>query len=154
MLAGLALLPACGFTPLYGEQSAARALQNQIAFEIPDDRLGFEIRERLETRLGPARSPAYSLKLVVDLTESERAIRPDRTITRFNIDAEADFFIESLSTGNVVYQDSVQAFTAYSAVASPFATRAAEEDANSRIAEALADQILLKLATTAEDWAE
>ncbi|WP_112320871.1 LPS assembly lipoprotein LptE [Oceanibium sediminis] len=147
------LLSACGFEPLYGESAPARALQGQVDVPVLPGLFGFAMRERLVTRLGPASAPAYELAIESDVEEVERAIRRDRSITRFNLNARADYRLESLTTGTTLTSGSVRETTAYSAVASPFATRAAEEDARRRLAVALADRIILRLAASAAEFA-
>ena len=57
------------------------------------------------------------------------------------------------NTREALLLHTVEAFTAYSAVASPFATRTAEEDARRRLAVALAEQIAQRLALSANGWA-
>jgi len=149
---GFSALSACGFTPLYGEGSAASAIRGQINVPVLTGGFGFTLRERLINRIGPPQDPRYRLAITFDITEEERAIRADRTITRFNLTATARFELTPLAGGNPVARGTVEAFTAYSAVASPFATRTAEEDARRRLATTLADQIAQRLAISASEW--
>lgn len=148
LLLGLAALPlaGCGFTPLYGTDAPARSLTGAV--EVPElpGVFGFLLRERLVTRLGAPSNPRYRLDILAALEETERAIRADRSITRFDLAGEAIFELKSLETDAVIVSGTVQSFTAYSAVASPFATRQAEEDARRRIARELAEEIILRLA--------
>lgn len=145
-------LSGCGFAPLYGEGAPARALQGQVEVPILPGLFGFALRERLITRLGAAApTPLYLLDIEGEIEEDERAIRRDRSITRFNLTATARYSLSSLSTGAALASGTVRDTTAYSAVASPFATRAAEEDARRRLATALADEILLRLAASAAE---
>ncbi|MEO1314492.1 MAG: LPS assembly lipoprotein LptE [Pseudomonadota bacterium] len=146
-------LAGCGFTPLYGEGSAARNLQGRIRVDVLEGRFGFDLRERLVTRLGPPSNPSFNLKVRTTSEQDSRAIRADNTTSRFTLSILAEFQVIERATGAQVFQDTAQAFTAYSAVASAFATREAEADAFNRLATTLADQIVLRLATTAEVWA-
>lgn len=153
LLAAFAALPACGFRPLYSEGSAAVALQGSFEFEDEGGPFAFAMREQLRTRLGVGAAPRYRLTTVTNVDVEERAIRADRSILRFNLQGRADFAVRSLGSDTVLFQDRATSFTAYSATASPFATRAAEDDARRRLAVALADQIVLRLSATAQDWA-
>ena len=153
-VAALAAVPGCGFTPLYSEGSAAGDLRNAVAVEPGGTRFEFALRERLRTRLGVPDAPRYVLSVETRITEQGRAIRADRSILRFNLDGVAAFEIRKAGTSRRLFADDVRAFTAYSTVADPFATRSAAEDARLRLASALADQIVLRLAATARDWME
>lgn len=55
---------------------------------------------------------------------------------------------------DAVFSDSVQAFTAYNATATAYATRVAEQDAYRRLVVTLADKIVTRMAISAEDWME
>ena len=148
-------LAACGFTPLYSESAPARAINGQFIIENEESgAFGFALNERLRSRLGDTDSGPYLLRIDTQIKVEERAIRADRSVLRFNLDGLAQFAVLDAATGTIRFQDSARSFTAYSAIASPFATRAAEDDARDRLARALADQIVLRLAATAGDWME
>ena len=153
MVAVVPLIAGCGFEPMLAEGTAARALTGQLAIPRIDTPFGFALRERLVTRLGGTGPQRYSLVIDTDVTSEERAIRGDNTISRFTLRGQARFAVSSLDGGPVLTDGTVQAFTAYSAVGSAFATRAAEDDARKRLAETLADRIVLRLQATARDWA-
>ena len=151
-LATLGLIPlaACGFTPLYSENSPASAMNGRIALDIERSRMGFAMRERLESRLGVAQIPEYRLTIVLSVKSEDTVIQRDNSITRYTLRSFADY---TLTQGDkTVLRDQVQAVTAYNATASPFATDAAERDARQRLAFTLADQIVTRLASSAGDW--
>ena len=148
----LSALSACGFTPLYGEGTAASRLRGQIDIPQLPTAFGFAVRERLLNRLGAPENARFRLSLELRITEEERAIRADRTITRFNLNGTGKYTLIPLSGGDPVESGAVEAFTAYSAVASPFATRTAEEDARARLATTLADNIVQRRALSADRW--
>lgn len=153
LLGGLSALGAgCGFAPLYAPDTAARALTGKLAPDQPTDGFEFILHERLITRIGTPEAPQYRLTITPEVIEDGRAIRSDNTITRFTVAARAAYAVIPFDSADPVTAGTVRAQTAYSAVASPFATRAAEEDALDRVARALADQIATRLAITAEGW--
>ncbi|QHQ36611.1 LPS assembly lipoprotein LptE [Algicella marina] len=155
LLAGLAAtlaLPGCGFEPLYGKGSAAARLQNSIAVAPLEGRFGFEMRQRLETRLGRAETPRYFLRIEPEISSEGQAIRSDNTITRVSVTGRAAFTLFDYASEVPVFSDSVRNFTAYSTTASAFATDITSQDAERRLAVSLADQIVLRLAASAGEW--
>lgn len=154
LLGALPLVAGCGFTPLYGEGTAARASIGTIEVAILPGQFGFVLRERLVTRLGAAQAPRYRLEVAWEIDKERRAIRADRTVTRFNLDVTGTYALLPVGGSDPVTTGTARATTAYSTVASPFATRAAEQDALRRLAEELAERIAIRLTATAGDWSE
>ncbi|MHA3914919.1 LPS assembly lipoprotein LptE [Halovulum sp. GXIMD14793] len=124
----------------------------RIAIDNPDSRFDFDMRDRLVTRLGEAHSPEYRLSVNSAINEEGRAVRSDAAITRVNLDGETVFSLYRLNEDKPVFSGRVRAFTAYSTTASAFATQTAAEDAARRLARNLADQIVLRLAASADEW--
>lgn len=153
VLLGLPALAGCGFQPVYGEGAAARGLAGAFEVALIDTPFGFALRERLLNRLGGPGPRRYALGLATRVEIEERAIDSDNTISRFQLDGEAQYKVTPLGEDRVLTTGEVRAVTAYSAVGSPFATRAAEDDARRRLGELLADQIVLRLTASAETWA-
>ena len=152
-LLAAAPLGACGFQPLYGEGTVARNLNGLIDVPILPGRFGFDLRQRLITRLGRAQAPQFMLGIQTDIQQESRAILSDNTITRFTLTAHADYEVIPIGRAQAVFRDRERAVTGYSTVASPFATRAAEIDAFRRLAVSLAESMVVKLASTSRDWA-
>ncbi|MEM6277307.1 MAG: LPS assembly lipoprotein LptE [Pseudomonadota bacterium] len=142
LILSLAALPACGFTPVYGPASA---LRGTVQVGTPDSSNAFALVRALEFRLGAVEAPRYQLRVGVDLTEEGSVITPTQEIDRFTLTAEARFALETLA-GAPVTDGSVRAFSSYSASGTPMATRAARDDAQERLMEILADQIVTRLA--------
>ncbi len=151
LLAPLALA-ACGFTPIYGRGTAAEALNGKIALGPVEDRLGFEFYEQLENRLGRADSPLYRLDITLTVSSKGLAITQDNAITRYNLAGVANFTLTRIADDNVVLQDKLRAFTAYSATSSAYSTFISERDARRRLAVTLADQIATRIASSAESF--
>jgi LPS-assembly lipoprotein len=147
-------LTACGFEPVYKQGSLAAGLQGQIVVSVLEGRNGFELRERLEERLGFAQSDAkYSLKFTLSIKSEDLTVSSDAEITRFNLEGVSAFSVTDRTTGAIVFRDSVRSFTAYSATSETYPTRVAEQDANIRLAQSLAELITTRLSITAKDWA-
>ena len=143
---------ACGFTPIYGEGAAARALTGRIDVDQIDGKMGFAARKRLTERLGPATAATHLLSIRLDVTTDALAISQTNQISRYNLTGVARYAVRHLGSDTTVETGSARAFAAYSASASPFATRVAEEDARERLAITLADQIVTRIAATSESW--
>ncbi len=145
------LLAGCGFTPIYGEGTTANAMYGKIALAPFEGQTGFDMRERLESRLGIATDPQFLLGVDLRINRKGLAITPDGSITRYNLKGIADFTVER-SDGTVVYSDTVEAFTAYNATGTAYATRVAARDAHRRLVVTLADKIVTLMAISAREW--
>ncbi len=141
-VAGLLALGGCGFVPVYG---AGGALRDQIAYQTEDSVAGFVLRGRLEERLGTAPSPRFRLAVTQSSQQRTGAVTADGDITRFNLIGTANWTLSDALTGATVDAGEVQTFTGYAATGSTNATQAAEDDANRRLAVALADMIVTRL---------
>lgn len=153
ILTGLALTPlaGCGFTPIYGEGSAAEKMHGRIALGALSGQDGFQMRERLETRLGRAVNPTHRLEVDFDVVSKGLAITTDGAITRYNLSGTANYVVYNLSD-QIVFQNKVKAVTAYNATSSAYATRVAKQDAYQRVVVTLAEKIATELSITAKDW--
>lgn len=156
VLGGLGLatiLAGCGFQPIYGTGAPATRLIGRVAVDDIDGLMGFEMRKRLNERLGTAAAPLYALNVALTVDDEGLAISQNNEITRYNLSGEASYALRALKTGREVHRGTVRAFAAHSATASPFATRVARRDARARLATSLADQITSRLAVAATDLA-
>jgi LPS-assembly lipoprotein len=157
--AALLALAGCGFQPLYGEGSPAAEMVGRVAVAPLDGEgeAGFALRERLTERLGPATAPTHRLEVDLELESEGVALTQDDLTTRFNVTGVAAFALVPLAGGPPAVAGEVRSVTGYSApasrAASAFATLVAEEDAEERLARALADQIAQRLALSAAEWA-
>lgn len=150
-LGGCAATAGCGFQPMLSDEMSSSL--KSIAIEEIEGLMGFEMRRALEDRLGLAKEPRYRLRVTSDVVSEGLAITQDNATTRYNLTGKAYFTVTATGAANPVLTETVQAFTAYSAIAAPYATRVAERDANARLARALADQIVNRLAITSRRWA-
>ncbi len=128
-------------------------MHGQIALGNFDGLQGFQMREQLETRLGIATEARYQLEVLLNIDRKGLAITQDGSITRYNLSGKADFTVRRFGA-DIVLSDSVEAFTAYNATASAYATRVAEQDAYRRLVVSLANKIVTRMAISAEDWLE
>ena len=152
LFAPLALV-ACGFAPAYGPGGVADGLQGRIRVADPDDKLGFDLVERLEERLGRPEAARFDLGYSIVTKAESLGITPEDAITRFHLTGHIDWTLTNRETGQRATGGRVQGFTAYSATGSTVAGLAAEEDAAYRLMRILADQIVTRLLATSGSWA-
>lgn len=144
-------LSACGFTPIYGDGSAAERMHGRIALGSFSGLPGFQMRERLETRLGQALNATHTLTVSTRVTTKKLAITSGGAITRYNLSGTAKFSVRR-NGGDIVFNETITSFTGYNATASAYSTRIAKEDALRRLYVTIADQIVTQMAITAEEW--
>ncbi|MEO9685715.1 MAG: LPS assembly lipoprotein LptE [Tateyamaria sp.] len=143
------LLASCGFQPVHGPNGAGSTLQNRVLVDEPDDRLGFQLVQRLEERLGRGNDPAFRLAVDLNVAEEARAIDPEGDIRRFHLIGTAAFTLSETGSGTVIRADNIENFVGYSATGTTVATLAARRDAQERLMSILADQIVLRLQASA-----
>lgn len=157
LLGAPAALAACGFQPLYGTGAPAERMAGRVDVALIPGGAGFSLYERLTGRLGPATAPTHRLDVSLELSTTGVALTQENVTTRFNVAGTADYVLVPLAGGPAAARGSVRSFTGFSAPANPgssaFAVRAAELDAERRVAVDLADQIVQRLAVGAGDWA-
>lgn len=138
------VVSACGFTPLYGEATTAGL--SRIAVETPDTRLGYRLRERLEDALLYDRALAPEWRLDVTLEPSRRPLgrRIDDTAARYEMTLVGQWTLTPLSGGEARTGRETVTVT-YAVSDQPYAAIAAQEDAEERAAEAMAQRIRLAL---------
>jgi len=152
LTAGASLLGACGFSPLYGEGTAARSAQGRIAVDQIGGRIGFQLKERLSSRLGAPTNVTHRLSVSVGVESTALAISSVNEITRYSLTGSASYILTDNKNNVTAESGSVRAFASYSATASTFATSTASIDANERLANSLAEQIATRIAASADTW--
>jgi LPS-assembly lipoprotein len=155
LLFGILPIAACGFDPIYGTNKPANRIQGKISVEVSNGRNAFELRDRLNERLGvPEGTPIYILKYKTNVESKNLTISIDNDVTRYTLQGETSFELIDISTQKVVYKNTIVSNTAYSATAGTYPTAIAERDANVRLSRDMADKIVTLLLITAKDWLE
>lgn len=156
IIAALALaLPAggCGFHPLYGNTSDTAATAGEMALIYVDpiktpERLGYELRNTLIDLFdssGRLSGNAYRLSITLAQKSEGVAVQNDAAITRYNDTLTAKYVLTDRA-GTLITEGSETGLSAYNVVASPYATLAAQRDADQRSAEDIAYRIRTDLA--------
>ncbi|MCX7558018.1 LPS assembly lipoprotein LptE [Sulfitobacter sp. F26204] len=144
LLAPLALA-ACGFSAVYGEDGSGRRLQNAVLVDPPGSQDSYILVRELESRLGRSPSPTYGLSMVITTSEAQLAIDREGDTGRFNRIAAVTYSLRELSNGRIVTSGKVENFVGYSATGTTVQTLAGEQDAQKRLMNIIADQIVTRL---------
>lgn len=147
-LLGVFAVVGCGLTPVYGTNGSATALRGAIAFDAPETVAGYRLRTRLIAKLGATQTERFRLVVQLAQTRSPATITTVGDTTRFNLSGSAQWALRDTSDA-LLTDGTVETFTSYSATGSTVATKAAETDAQARLAVALADLIVAKVVIAA-----
>jgi LPS-assembly lipoprotein len=149
VLALMLALSACGLRPMYAggpSGTVARGLGAIQVAPIPE-RAGWLVRNALVDRLGrEAVDPSYRLEVELDDDITGFGIRGDSAVTRERRTLRARYRLVELSTGLVVLDATAGSDAGIDVVSSDYATVAAEQTAQERLAQVVADQMVSRLA--------
>ena len=148
-LALMLLLGACGLKPMYAGGSSgavAAGLQSVQVAPIPE-RAGWLVRNALVDRLGgESGQPSYRLEVELDDDLTAFGIRGDAAVTRERRTLRARYRLVEVSTGQVVLDATAGSDAGIDVVSSEYATVAAEQTAQERLAQVIADQMVARVA--------
>jgi LPS-assembly lipoprotein len=148
-LALFAALPACALQPMYagGENGAVVQSLRGIAVAPIEGKAGWLMRNALNDRLG-RNGEVASFRLEVELDDqiSGFGVRRDDAVTRERRTLRARYRLVEAGNGTVVLDATAGSDVGIDVVSSEFATVAAENTALERLSQAVADQIVARLA--------
>jgi hypothetical protein len=142
------------FRPMLAEDSASSAMIGRVGLPEVSDRFGYYLNDSLRDRLGRPDSETFRLEVSTRIDRGNLAIAQDNAVTRISLTATADWALfpvgatEPLLTGRAVSQ------SGYNSTASLFATRAAKQDIERRLARDLGERIARSLLARAGDIAK
>ena len=111
------------------------------------ERSGWLVRNALVDRLGgESGDPAYRLEVELDDDLTAFGIRGDAAVTRERRTLRARYRLVDLKTGEVVLDATAGSDAGIDIVSSEYATVAAEQTAQERLAGVVADQMVARLA--------
>ena len=150
LVAASMLLPSCGLHPLYGggtDGPAAAALRSVQVAPLAGQP-GWLVRNMLVDRLGAAGSatPNYRLDVTLDDNITSFGLRRDQAATQERRTLRARYQLVNMSNGLVVLDATAGSDASVDIVSSEYATVAAEQTTQERLADAVADQIVARLA--------
>ena len=153
-LAALIALSACGLKPMYagGSTGAVASSLSTIQVAPIPERAGWLVRNALVDRLGgEASNPSYRLEVELDDDLTGFGIRGDSAVTRERRILRARYRLVELSSGQVVLDATAGSDAGIDVVSSEYATVAAEQTAQERLAGVIADQMVSRLALFARN---
>jgi len=148
LFAATVLLSGCGFAPLYGQPAVAGSLA-AIDVQAPQGRTGFLLRQHLDDALarnGAHEPAAYVMQLRLGEARYPRGIRVGNVATRYEYVLTASYSLLAKSNGAQVKSGSVRVELTYDSADQPYASVAAQQDAQDRAAQEAARRIQLELA--------
>lgn len=144
VLLALAPAAACGFEPVYAPSATEGSLADELAaVALPDaeSRFGFALRRALERQLDPTgrgEIKRYRLETRLTRTVEDLAIQLDAVVTRQDLTVAAVYELIDVADGRVVDRGRVERTASFNIRGAPYSDLIAEEDADRRVAEALA----------------
>ena len=144
-------LSGCGFRPLYanyGPNAGAQVLGSVYVEPIEGEIAGYELRNALIDGLhAPVRSQDAAYRLSIDIRQTIQPIvvENNANISRFNYLLEGTYKLTD-AKGAIEKQGIENTLSAYDVVESPYATLAAQHDAQRRSAKDLAYRIQVEIA--------
>jgi len=143
----------CGFQPLYGEHgttnTAVTADLAAIRIEAIPDRIGQKMYNMLYERLTPegkADTPKYSLRVHIRETVEELLYERDETATRANVILRADYELRRIEDDELIAKGTSRSTSGYDILSSQYATLVSKDDARTRSARAISDDIRTRMA--------
>lgn len=142
-------LAGCGLRPLYGggSSSAVATSLRSVSVSPIEGQAGWLLRGKLVDRLGgPGAASAYRLDIKLDDNITGLGIRSDRAATYERRTLRARYQLVDAASGSVVLDATAGSDVGIDIVSSEYATVAAEQTALEELADAIADQIVTRLA--------
>ncbi len=150
LLVAAIALSGCGLRPQYagGTSGPVAAAFRSIDVGPIEGRVGWMMRNALVERLSAAGDSAATYRLEVELDDNITGfgIRGDRAVTRERRTLRARYRLVDLASGSVVLDATAGSDAGIDVVSSEYATVAAEQTAEERLAGEVADQIVARLA--------
>ena len=151
-LAMLALLPGCGFQPLYGDRGAtagAAEKLEQVAISGIPDRQGQILRNLLIDRFHQndrGSRPVYRLDTQIIASEQKLALRQDASAERAQLILNVPFRLIDNATGRTLFEGRSRAFIPYNVLEERYAGLATLDSAYTRGLTEISDDITTRVA--------
>ncbi|MEQ1510479.1 MAG: LPS assembly lipoprotein LptE [Sphingopyxis sp.] len=150
------MLSACGLQPLYsgGARGGVANTLSSVSVAPIAGEAGWLVRGALRDRIditGHSEQPRYRIDVRLDDSISGLGVRRDDSVTRERRMLRARWQLVDTSSGRAVIDDTAASDTGIDVVGSEVATIAAERGALEQLSQALADQIIARVALYARD---
>jgi len=124
-------LPACGFTPIYGQnQNNGHALSDVVIKTKAPKHEGQLLQAALEDEFNVAQASDKKYSLEVDLRKESVPIlvRDDGTVQRYRVNFISPYILRNITTGKIVQQGQISKMVDYDVSDANYATYVASED--------------------------
>ena len=145
----LLALGACGLQPMYAGGSSGQVAEGLSTIQVAPipERAGWLVRNALVDRLGgESANAAFRLEVELDDNLIAFGIRGDSTTTRERRTLRARYRLVEIGTGEVVLDATAGSDAGIDVVSSEYATVAAEQTGQERLATMIADQMVSRIA--------
>jgi LPS-assembly lipoprotein len=145
--ATLGLGGCAGFQPLYAQPAVVKNLA-AIQVQAPSGRTGYLMRQHLDDAFAKNHSApaAYTMDLSLGEARYPRGVRIDNVATRYEYVLTASYALRDINSRALAKQGQVRVELTYDSADQPYASIAAQQDAQDRAAEEAARRIELELA--------
>ena len=152
------MLSACGLQPMYAGGGSGAVAQGLAAVDVPpiQGRSGWLVRNALTDRLGAAGEAATRYRLDVRLDENLEGLGVvgDDAVSRERLTLRARYQLVDTATDTILLDASDGTDAGVDVVSSEYAVIAAEQSAEERLALALADRMVARVALALRKRAE
>jgi LPS-assembly lipoprotein len=155
------LLAACGLQPLYsaGGQGPVADMLGDVRVAQIEGQAGWLVRNALRDRLvaaqgGEGAGSRFRLDIKLEDSITGFGVRSDDSVTRERRTLRARYQLVDSASGETLLDATATSDAGIDVVGSEFATIAAEQSAQERLAQAIADQIVARLAVYARRRAD
>ncbi len=154
----LLLLAGCGFSPLYSGGSHGPVAATLAGVDVApiSGEAGWLVRGAIRDRLAVAGdgTPRYRLQVVLDDQIGGFGVRRDDSVTRERRSLRARWQLVDIASGQNLIDDVAASDMGLDVTVSEYATIAAERTALERLADAIAEQIIQRVAQYGEATAQ
>ena len=156
MMATALMVSGCGLQPLYGGgmRSPVTATLSSLDVAPIAGEAGWLVRGALRDRLsaaGETANPRYRIDVILDDAITGFGVRADDSVTRERRTLRARWQLVDTTNGATLIDDTAGSDAGIDVVGSEYATIAAEQTALERLAQTLADQIVVRIAQFARN---
>lgn len=155
------LISACGFKPMYSQNSTTGAGLSQVMANIQIDqirnvsgrqeRLSQLIENNLMERISPLSSDGsattYLIQANYEVEEAGYGIREDESVTLQNLKLSVGFRLVDVNSDQSIMDGTARAIVTYDLVRSDFSNKVARETSLERLSEEVANQIITRIGT-------
>ena len=152
LLIAASMVSACGYKPLYGQNttapSAQRHLESINVKPIPD-RIGQMMRTAMMRGLSPRAkrsAQAYDISIILDEAVSTLAVEQNAFATRANLTLTANYVLTRRADLLRLASGSVKSVSSYNILSSEFATKSAKNDSRKRAIQDVSNTLRTRLA--------